>query len=225
MTRLTRSFYPLKNIKSMKRQDLYYKLSKKEHYRSRAAYKLLQLDARFFIFKRGQTVLELGSSPGGWSQVAAEKIGKEGFLVGVDIKPVKKLEGAVFIKHDIMEDSVINEIIKVLENNKKIEKVQVLISDMAPHTSGNKSIDHVKSIALAERAWFLATNLLQKNGHMIIKVFNGDLLQSFRKEMEKHFVFCKINVPDATREGSSEVYIICKKFKGVEEYHPAVLSP
>jgi 23S rRNA (uridine2552-2'-O)-methyltransferase len=209
----------------MKRQDLYYKLSKKEHYRSRAAYKLLQLDSRFFIFKKGQTVLELGSSPGGWSQVAVEKIGTDGFLVGVDLNPVKKLEGAVFIRHDIMDDGVINEILKVLESNERMERVQVLISDMAPHTSGNKSIDHVKSIALAERAWFLAANLLQKNGNMVLKVFNGDLLQSFRKELEKHFVFCKINVPDATREGSSEVYIICKKFKGVEEYHPAVLSP
>lgn len=209
----------------MKRQDLYYKLSKKEHYRSRAAYKLLQLDDRFFIFKKGQIVLELGASPGGWSQIATEKISKEGFLIGVDINPVKKLDNAVFIIHDIMDDSVITEIVKVLESKKSTDKVQVIISDMAPHISGNKSIDHAKSIALAERAWFLATILLQKNGHMVLKVFNGDMLQDFRRVLEKYFIFCKINVPKATRKGSSEVYIVCKKFKGAEEYHPAVLSP
>jgi 23S rRNA (uridine2552-2'-O)-methyltransferase len=183
------------------------------------------LDDRFFIFKRGQIVLELGAFPGGWSQVATEKISKDGFLIGVDINPVKKLDNAAFIRHDIMDDGVIPEIVKLLKTNKNTNKVHVIISDMAPHTSGNKSIDHAKSIALAERAWFLSTIFLQKNGHMVVKVFNGDLLEDFRKKLVKHFVFCKIHVPKATREGSSEMYIVCKKFKGVEVYQSFALSP
>lgn len=209
----------------MKRQDLYYKLSKKEHYRSRAAYKLLQINDRFFVFKRGQTVIELGASPGGWSQVATEMIGPEGLLVGVDISPVKRLEGAIFVRHDIMDDALVPELTKMLMQHRNTDQVQVIISDMAPHTSGNKSIDHVKSIALAERAWYIATKLLQRNGTLVLKVFNGDLMQQFRQELEKHFSFCKLYVPRATREGSSELYVICKKFRGFEEYHPAVLSP
>ena len=189
-----------------RKKDHYYKMAKRDNYRSRAAYKLSQIDRRFEIFKTGDTVIDLGTNPGGWSQVALELVGETGMVIALDIKPIEPISGVTFIKGDVRSKITKRKIIDVLPET----GVNVIISDMAPNISGNYSLDHAKSIELAEMALEYADEFLNKGGHLIVKVFDGDLAGDYFKEIKQKFKISKRHSPKASRQSSSEIYMIGK---------------
>ena len=190
----------------MKRKDYYYHLAKKKGYKSRAAFKLIQINQRFYILKKGFVVLDLGSSPGGWSQVAKEEVGDEGRVIGVDLNPMH-VKGVEFIRGDIFSEEIVDKI------KEKVDLVDVVISDMAPKISGVQSWDHARSMGLAERAFEISRIFLKDGGHMVVKVFQGDMLYGFKKKLEKEFDLVKVHKPKASTPSSSETYVICKRYK------------
>ncbi len=189
----------------MKRRDHYYYQAKKKGYVSRAAFKLIQINQRFYLIKEGYTVLDLGASPGGWSQVALKLVGENGRVISVDLNPLK-IRGTEFIKGDIFSDETLQHILS------KVDKVDVIISDMSPKISGVSSWDHARSIELAERAFFIANHVLKEGGHMVVKVFQGDMLRRYIRELKKSFDLVKVHKPPASTPSSSETYVVCKRF-------------
>jgi len=190
----------------LKRNDYYYYLAKKKGYVSRAAFKLLQINERFYVIKSGFVVLDLGAAPGGWSQVARALVGDDGRVIAVDINPIK-VRGVEFIRGDIFSQDVVDRIKELAPN------VNVIISDMAPKLSGVSSWDHARSMELAQRAEELARMFLKDGGHMIVKVFQGDMLFGFVKKLRGEFELVKVHKPKASKPSSSETYIICKRFR------------
>lgn len=190
-----------------RRHEHYYKLAKKLDYRSRASFKLLQIDERFNIMQEGDSVVDLGASPGGWLQVEKEIVGDTGKVIGVDLRPIKPIEGVTTILGDITDD---NTMIELLE--KFGGKADVVLSDMAPNIGGHYSTDHARSIELSMFALDVCDRILKKNGKMVMKVFMGDLFPSLMKETESRFQSVKVHSPDASRPTSSEVYVIAKGF-------------
>jgi 23S rRNA (uridine2552-2'-O)-methyltransferase len=190
----------------LKGRDYYYWEAKRLGYKSRASFKLLQINERFYVIRRGYKVLDLGASPGGWSQVAIELVGEEGMVIAVDIKPVR-VQGVVFIRGDVYDDETLQRI------REKVDYVDVLLSDMSPKISGISSLDHARSIDLAARALYIGEKLLRERGHMIVKVFQGDMMGDFLKKCRKRFELVKVHKPKASRRDSPEVYVVCKRFK------------
>jgi 23S rRNA (uridine2552-2'-O)-methyltransferase len=192
-----------------RRQEKYYRLAKKYDYRSRASFKLMQIDDRFGIFREGDSVVDLGASPGGWLQVAKERVGDNGKVIGVDLRPIRPIDGVVTILGDITEKSTMDKLIEKFGG-----KADVVLSDMAPNIGGHYSTDHARSVHLSAFAMNVADSVLKKNGKMVVKVFMGDMFGTVKDEMEKRFRTVKVHEPDATRETSSEVYVICEGFRG-----------
>lgn len=190
-----------------RRNEYYYKLAKKLHYRSRASFKLMQIDDRFGIFKEGDSVVDLGASPGGWLQVAKERVGERGKVIGVDLRPIRHLDGVVTIMGDITEDSTMIELLEKIGG-----KADTVLSDMAPDIGGNYSTDHARSVDLCMYAVGVCDRVLKKNGKLVVKVFMGDMMDSLRKEIESRFRSVIMHSPAASRETSSEMYIIAKGF-------------
>jgi len=203
-----------------RKHEHYYKLAKKLNYRSRASFKLMQIDERFGIFREGDSVVDLGASPGGWLQVAKNRVGENGKVIGVDLRYIRPLEGVTTIIGDITEDSTMRALLEAVGG-----KVDVVLSDMAPNVGGNYSTDHARSVNLCMYAVAVCDRVLKKGGKMVVKVFMGDMMDSLVKELESRFASVKIHSPDASRETSSEMYIISKgflasrnvKLKSVEE--------
>jgi 23S rRNA (uridine2552-2'-O)-methyltransferase len=190
-----------------RKHEHYYKLAKKLNYRSRASFKLIQIDNRFGIFKAGDSVVELGASPGGWLQVAKERVGENGRVVGVDIRYIRPLDGVTTIIGDITEDSTMRKLLETFGG-----KADVVLSDMAPNIGGHYSTDHARSVDLCMYAVAVCDRILKKNGKMVMKVFMGDMMSSLQKELESRFVSVKVHSPAASRDASSEVYIVSKGF-------------
>ncbi len=190
----------------MKRKDRYYHLAKRKGYRSRAAFKLIQINERFYILKEGFVVLDLGAAPGGWSQVAKRMVGENGRVIGVDINPMR-VPGVEFIRGDIFSQDTVQRI------KEMVDEVDVIISDMAPKISGVHSWDHARSVELGERAFEMAKIFLKDGGHMVVKVFQGDMLHGFRRKLERNFDLVKVHKPHASTPSSAETYVICKRFK------------
>ena len=185
--------------------DYFYLKAKYKGYRSRASYKLLEINQKFHIFRRGQLVVDLGASPGGWSQVAANKIGKNGKVVAIDkayISPFKE-KNVEIVNIDIMSKNLPNLIVE------KFGKIDVLLSDCAPNISGDYSRDHSIQIFLANRALDLTEEVLKKGGHFICKVFQGKEFEEFNRKAKTLFVKTKLFKPKASRKKSSEIYLIC----------------
>jgi len=193
------------------KQEKYYRLAKKFDYRSRASFKLMQIDDRFSIFREGDSVVDLGASPGGWLQVAKERTGIDGKVIGVDLRPIKPIDGVITILGDITVKETMDELFEKFGG-----KADVVLSDMAPNVGGNYSTDHARSIHLCTFAIDVADHILKKNGKMVVKVFMGDMFSEVRDAMDIRFQNVKVHAPDATRSTSSEVYIIAKGFKGHE---------
>ncbi len=191
-----------------RRQEHYYRLAKKTGFRSRASFKLIQIDERFDIFREGDAVADLGAAPGGWLQVAKELVGEKGRVVGVDLRPIKRLEDVVTITGDITEDSTMLALVNELGG-----KADVVLSDMAPDISGNYSTDHARSVYLCKHALGVCDRVLKKNGKLVMKVFMGDMIKTLREETERRFAEVKMHSPDASRPTSSEMYIIATGFK------------
>lgn len=187
------------------RQDHYYWKAKREGYRSRAAYKLKQMNAKFGLIKRGYWVLDLGASPGGWSQVAVE-LGAS--VVAVDLNPMKEIENVVFIQGDITSEETWEKIRSVREN------FDAVICDASPKITGHWDIDHFRSVELVESAFKIARIFLKPGGNFVVKMFQGEETPRLFAEMKKHFRFKKLHSPPASRKRSSEVYFIGKGFGG-----------
>ena len=192
-----------------RKKDHYYKMAKRDNYRSRAAYKLSQINRRFEIFKPGDTVIDMGANPGGWSQVALELVGETGVVIALDLKPVKSIPGVTILKGDVRSLIIKRKVKDLIPET----GVNVIVSDMSPNISGNYSMDHAKSIELAEMALEYADVFLITGGHMIVKVFDGDLARDYFGQIKEKFKIVKRYAPKASRKSSSEIYMIGKSKK------------
>ncbi len=194
---------------SARKKDAYYRKAKAEGYRSRAAYKLHQIDEKFHILRERGVVLDLGGSPGGWSQVALERIGPEGRVVAVDMAPMARLEGLEFVRGDLRESETLTRVLALLPDG-----ADCVISDMSPKLSGNRPLDHARSIELAEIALDVAGKVLREGGNFVTKVLQGDMYESLLKRVGNGFGFCKGFAPKASLARSAEIYIVAKGWRG-----------
>ena len=190
-------------------KDEFVKKAQKEGYRSRAAYKLLEIIDKNQIIKTGFKVLDLGAAPGGWSQVAIKIVGKTGQVIATDILPVESITNVEFLQGDFTEEIIYNKLLSL--TNK--QKINVVLSDMAPNMSGQISIDQPKSMYLAELALDMATKVLSHNGHFVVKIFQGDGFDTFVQNTRKKFEKVVIRKPKASRPRSKEVYLIASQLK------------
>jgi len=185
------------------RSDAFQRRARREGYRSRSVYKLMDIQKRSKIFRKDDTVLDLGAAPGGWSQVALEYIGEDGKLVGVDLQHILPLKGAQFLQGDIREPETRKELEKL------VPKADVVLSDMSPNLSGNYSVDQARSVELASFALEIASE--RKANSFVVKVFEGSDFQDFRKTVIDEFGSVRTLSPEASRKQSSEVYLIAKR--------------
>jgi 23S rRNA (uridine2552-2'-O)-methyltransferase len=193
------------------RRDKFYYLAKKERYRSRAAFKLLELQTKYGFLKEGQNILEIGSSPGGWSQIVTSITGSTVF--SVDIDKMDPLENNVFIRGRV-GDKALKVRIKDEMDKLGIEAFDGVLSDAMSKTSGNQDIDHSSSYLICQEVMALAETLLKPDGFVLVKQFQGDLTVKFVNQWKKYFGFSKITKVAASREGSKEIYIIFQYLKG-----------
>jgi len=195
-----------------RRKDYYYRSAKKHKYRSRASYKLLQLDNRFHIIAEGDKVVDLGAAPGGWSQVALEKVGDSGLVIAVDTKPIKPFPVDNFhtIKGDFTDEKVQGKIGELLGG-----KADVIISDASHSLSGIKDIDQLRSLELVKSVIKIAGRFLKKDGNLLVKVFQGPGFSELLKKLKRSFRRVKSTKPASSRKGSPEMYIVCRGFKGL----------
>jgi len=188
--------------------DEYVKLSQKEGYRSRAIYKLKEIQQKDKLIRPNMQVVDLGAAPGGWSQYATELVGDNGRVVASDILPIDPLPFVEFIQGDFTEESVLNEILDVLNKDEKKYKADVVISDMAPNITGVEAIDQPKSIYLCELSLDMARQILKPDGSFVVKVFQGDGSDAFLKDVRSSFKQVRIRKPAASRPRSREVYMV-----------------
>jgi 23S rRNA (uridine2552-2'-O)-methyltransferase len=189
----------------MSHKDHYYNKSKQEGYRSRAAYKLKQLDREGNLLHEGKSVVDLGAAPGGWLQVAAEEVGETGTVVGVDLQRIKDVDGVETVRGD-MTDEATKEKVRAIAG----DAVDVVVSDMAPNMTGEYSVDHARSVHLARQAFETALDVLDTGGDFAVKVFEGQDVDDLREEIEDEFQYVRTLRPDASRDSSSEIYLVAK---------------
>ncbi|HEY7507870.1 MAG TPA: RlmE family RNA methyltransferase [Nitrososphaera sp.] len=187
------------------RKDHYRRLAKDQGYRSRAAYKLKQINDSYRIIKRSARIVDIGCAPGGWVQVATEI--SNGRVVGIDIKPVEPVQGATILQGSIDDPIAVARIIETLG-----EKADVVLSDLAPNVSGMWEVDHARQIDLTRNALALARQILKPGGSAVFKVFEGEFLSELKKEMATSFSKVLISKPTASRQESSELYLVCLNF-------------
>lgn len=191
-----------------KRKEHYYKMAKKEKYRSRASYKLLQLNKKFRIIKARDYVVDLGAAPGGWSQVALEIVGEEGKVVAVDLQRIMPFEEDNFVQ--ITGDFTKKDIIDKIESELGLN-ADVILSDAAPKLTGIKDIDQLKSIDIAENVLKISDSILKIGGNMVVKVFQGEGFEEYLKKVKKEFKIVKTTKPPSSKKGSMEMYLIAMK--------------
>jgi 23S rRNA (uridine2552-2'-O)-methyltransferase len=192
------------------RRDPYAKRARKEDYRSRAAYKLLQINKKFRILHEGDAVLDLGCAPGGWSQVAAKVVGPKGLVVGVDLEDVKPFPGLTFVRGDLNTDTTQAAVRACLLGR----RADVVLSDMSPNISGTYSLDHLRSMMLAQLTVDFGMPLLSEGGHLVVKVFEGGDTGDLVSRLKTRFGRIKRYRPQATRKSSSELYIVALGHNG-----------
>lgn len=190
--------------------DPYVKRSQQDGFRSRASYKLLELQDKDQLLKPGMTVIDLGAAPGGWSQVAASLVGPKGRVIASDILPMDALAGVDFVQGDFTEQTVFEQLLQLLGD----KQADVVISDMAPNMSGISGVDQPKSMHLVELALDLAVNTLTLGGCFLTKAFQGEGFDPFYRQLKQGFERVVSRKPDASRARSREVYIVAKGFKG-----------
>lgn len=190
-------------------KDEYVKRAQTEGFRSRAAYKLQELQARDKILTHGMTVVDLGAAPGGWSQVVVKYVGK-GNVLAIDLLPIDPIEGVDIIIGDFTEANVYQEVIKKLENR----QVDLVISDMAPNFSGIPDIDLPRAVYLAEIAFDFAKEVLKPGGCLLVKLFQGEGFTEYVQLLKQSFVSVVVRKPKASRAESREVYVYAKHKKG-----------
>ncbi|RKZ78978.1 MAG: 23S rRNA (uridine(2552)-2'-O)-methyltransferase RlmE [Candidatus Parabeggiatoa sp. nov. 1] len=190
------------------KSDVYVKQANFEGYRSRAVYKLAQIDVRDRLFVPGMTVVDLGAAPGGWSQWVTQRLHNQVRVFALDILPIEPLPGVTFIQGDFREQAVLSMLLTQLGEH----KVSLVMSDMAPNISGMKAIDQPRAIELAELARDLAQDVLVTDGHLLTKVFQGEGFDSYVKALKAYFRQVVIRKPEASRLNSSEVYVLAKHY-------------
>lgn len=190
--------------------DPFVKQAQRDGYRSRASYKLLEIQDKDRLLKPGMTVLDLGSAPGGWSQVASRLIGEQGRIIASDILLMDSIPDVTFIQGDFTEDSVFEAILAAINN----QPVDLVISDMAPNMSGTPEVDQPGAIYLCELALDMADKVLRPGGDFLIKVFHGEGFDAYHKLLRSRFDKMVTRKPDASRGRSRETYLLGKGFKG-----------
>ncbi|MEN4044293.1 MAG: SAM-dependent methyltransferase [Methanobacterium sp.] len=183
-------------------------MAKKEKYRSRASYKLLQLNKKFRIIKARDYVVDLGAAPGGWSQVALEIVGEEGKVVAVDLQRIRPFEENNFVQ--ITGDFTKKDLIDKIESELGLS-ADVILSDAAPKLTGIRDIDQLKSIDIAENVLKISDSILKIGGNMLVKVFQGEGFEEYLKEVKKEFKIVKTTKPPSSKKGSMEMYLIAMK--------------
>ena len=196
-----------KNWVNKQRRDTYVRQSKVDGYRARSAYKLIEIDEKFKIFKGGLTVIDIGAAPGSWSQYA-DKVAKNGKLISIDLKRMEPIGSSLQIQGDFTEEGVQEEIKK-----NSTSKVDVVMSDMAVNTTGIKNIDSIQTGELCKEAMLFAKDLLNENGYFISKIFMGGTFNEIVAEGKKYFKEVKVFKPKSSRKDSKESFIICKKLR------------
>jgi 23S rRNA (uridine2552-2'-O)-methyltransferase len=190
--------------------DPYVKQAQKEGYRARSAYKLIELNEKDRLIRPGMRILDLGSAPGGWSQVAGKLVGARGRVLATDILPMDALPNVDFIQGDFTDDVVVQQLLDWLGG----AKFDLIISDIAPNTTGIDSADAAKSIYLLELALDVARRTLKSHADFVAKMFQGSGSDQFLKELRTHFGKVMVRKPAASRKESREVYVVAKDFKG-----------
>ncbi|MCC6869848.1 MAG: RlmE family RNA methyltransferase [Burkholderiales bacterium] len=190
--------------------DHYVQEAKRRGYRSRAAFKLIELDARDKLLHPGMTVVDLGSAPGSWSQVLRERVGRSGTLVAIDVLPMEPVAGVTFIQRDFREETAVAAIAQALEGR----PVDLVVSDMAPNLSGIEPADQARSVHLAELALEFAVDHLREDGDLVVKVFQGSGLAELQKAVAGRFAKVYVRKPKASRDRSREVFLVAKGFRG-----------
>ena len=207
----------LSSQKWLERQlnDPYVARAKREGYRSRAAFKLLEIDEKYHILKPGQRVVDLGAAPGGWSQIAAKKVGPKGKVVGIDLLPIDPMAGVEFIQLDFLDEGAPGKLIEMLGG-----PADVVMSDMAANTTGHKKTDHLRIIGLAEAAIYFAREILAPGGVFIAKVFQGGTENQLLTDLKRDFAVVRHVKPAASRADSAELYVLATGFRGAADRTP-----
>lgn len=190
--------------------DPYVRQAQKEGYRARSAYKLVELDTKDRLFRPGMRVIDLGSAPGGWCQVASRLVGDRGRVIATDILPMDAIRGVDFIQGDFREQAVLDQVVERLGG----EPVDLVLSDMSPNLSGVSSADQAASIFLLELALDMVRRVLKPGGTFVAKLFQGAGSDDYLKELRGHFDKVVIRKPSASRSRSREVYVVAKGFRG-----------
>ena len=190
-------------------EDEYVKMAQAQGYRSRAVFKLKEIQEKDQLIKPGMNIIDLGAAPGGWTQFARQLMGKKDKLIALDILPMDALDGVDFIQGDFREEAVLDRLHAVLEG----EPVNLVMSDMAPNMSGNRGVDQPRAIYLGELALETAKTVLTKDGSFLVKLFHGEGFEAFHDEVRQYFAKVVIRKPKASRPRSNEVYILAKGFK------------
>lgn len=189
-------------------RDPFVQSAKRAGYRSRAAYKLLQLDQRDRLFRPGGVVVDLGAAPGGWSQVAAERVGESGKVVALDRLVMAPLPGVVFVEGDFLEAGVADRVAQVLG----AARADIVMSDMAPNLSGIRDADQARALELALGALAFAERVIKPSGTLLVKTFQGEALEALMNEARPKFATLVTRKPGASRDRSSEVYVLARGY-------------
>lgn len=191
-----------------RRSETYYKRAKTEGYRSRAVYKLRQINEKFFLIRNGMRILDLGSSPGGWSQYSS-LVNEDGINVALDVVPMKRIENVYFVKGDIFQDSVWDKVLEISPDG-----YDLILSDILMHTSGVGSRDQANSYFIAKRVLEICERVLVRKGRVLVKTLQGDLTEEMRTEFKKHFGRVHLTKPPSSLPRSSELYILGEYYRG-----------
>jgi 23S rRNA (uridine2552-2'-O)-methyltransferase len=189
--------------------DKFVQKAKKQGLRSRAGFKIEEIQQKDLLLKPAMTVVDLGAAPGGWSQYAAKIVGEEGLVIACDILAMDPLAGVAFLQGDFREESVLQELLNKIGG----KNVDVVMSDMAPNMSGNDAIDRAKSMYLVELALEMCHQVLKENGCFVVKVFMGQGFESFMKDIQNAFKVVKTRKPESSRARSREVYLVATGYK------------
>ena len=189
--------------------DPFVKQAHKEGRRSRASFKLEELQKRDRLIRPGDFVVDLGAAPGGWSEYAVKFIGEKGRLVACDILPMRPITGVTFLQGDFREEAVFEKLFNIIGGG-----ADVVLSDMAPNMSGSNAIDQPRAMLLSELALDMARRVLKKGGNFVVKVFQGEGSEEYLKQLRSDFCTVKVRKPEASRDRSGEVYMVALSFKG-----------
>ena len=189
--------------------DQYVLQARRDGYRSRAVYKLLEIQQKDRIFKTGQRVVDLGAAPGGWCEYASQFTGEAGCLIGIDLLPIEPIAGVDIVQGDFTEQGTLDRIMRLVES----KPLDLVLSDMAPNLNGMESVDQPRSVYLAELAFDLARECLAKDGVFVTKLFQGEGFDALISNFRQRFRSVKLRKPDASRPRSREIYVVCRELK------------